>query len=126
MPFRRLAQRELAALFAVLAHPLRLGLVFALADGERDVTSLVADTQSTQTAVSQSLAKLRAARLVIERREARHVYYSLALSGLPEWLDNAYALLASETAQAAELKDVIERARAASSARGRSKTRGRS
>ena len=125
MPYRRLAQRELASLFAVLSHPLRLGLIFALANGERDVTTLVAETQSTQTAVSQALSRLRLARLVKERREARHVYYSLALSGLPEWLDTAYALLASETAQAAELKDVIERARASNAPRARTQTRGR-
>lgn len=112
MPFRILAQRELASLFTVLSHPLRLGIVFALAEGERDVTTLVKDTGATQSAVSQSLARLRAARLVKERREARHVYYRLTLATLPGWLDGGYALLSNETAQAAELHDVIERARA--------------
>lgn len=113
MPHRRLAQRELASFFSVLSHPLRLGVVFALAQGERDVTTLAAETQATQTAVSQALARLRAARLVTERREARHVHYSLTLAELPAWLEQAYRLLASEHAQVAALHDVIERARAA-------------
>ena len=113
MPHRRLAQRELASFFSVLSHPLRLGVVFALAQGERDVTTLAAETQATQTAVSQALARLRAARLVTERREARHVLYALTLAELPAWLEQAYRLLASEHAQVAALHDVIERARAA-------------
>jgi DNA-binding transcriptional ArsR family regulator len=119
LPFRILAQRELASLFAVLSHPLRLGIVFALADGERDVTTLVKETGAAQSAVSQSLARLRAARIVKERREARHVYYRLTLAALPGWLDGGYALLSNETAQAAELHDVIERARAVARTPGR-------
>lgn len=111
MPLRKVAQRELAQLFSVLAHPLRLGIVFALMDGERDVSTLVQATGGSQTAVSQSLARLRSARLVKERRENRHVYYSLTLPGLPGWLRQAYDLLVDETTQLASLRHALEQAR---------------
>lgn len=111
MPMRKVAQRELAGMFALLSHPLRLGLVFALADGERDVGTLVGITGAPQTAVSQALARLRVARVVQERRQGRHVFYRLTLPTLPAWLDGGYALLADETAQVALLHDVIETVR---------------
>jgi DNA-binding transcriptional ArsR family regulator len=107
MPMRKVAQRELAGLFSLLSHPLRLGLIFALADGERDVGTLVGITGAPQTAVSQALARLRVARLVQERRQGRHVFYRLTLPTLPKWLDGGYELLADETAQVALLHDVI-------------------
>ncbi len=107
MPMRKVAQRELAVLFSLLAHPLRLALLSALAEGERDVTSLVNATQAPQTAVSQALARLRAARLVQERRQGRHVIYRLSVTGLPAWIDNGYALLADETAQFISLHDAL-------------------
>jgi DNA-binding transcriptional ArsR family regulator len=111
MPFRKIAQKELADLLSVLAHPLRLGIVFALADGERDVSTLVSMTGAPQTAVSQALAKLRTSRLVRERKENRHVYYTLALPKLAPWLAEAYGLLVDETAQVASLRDALESAR---------------
>jgi DNA-binding transcriptional ArsR family regulator len=108
MPMRKVAQRELAVLFSLLAHPLRLALLTGLADGERDVGSLVKATGAPQTAVSQALARLRAARLVQERRQGRHVYYRLTVASLPAWLDGGYALLADETAQVAQLHDALQ------------------
>jgi DNA-binding transcriptional ArsR family regulator len=111
MPFRSMVQQELADLMAVLAHPLRLGLVLALAQGERDVTTLMNMAEASQTAVSQALARLRAAHLVKERREGRHVYYRLALTGLPMWLDGGLTLLAEEGAQRAVVHNAISQVR---------------
>lgn len=107
MPLRKVAQHELASFLLVLAHPLRLALVFALHDGERDVSTLAGLTGAPQTAVSQALGKLRSARLVRERREGRHVFYALALSELPRWLDGGFALLITETEQVAFVHDAI-------------------
>jgi DNA-binding transcriptional ArsR family regulator len=111
MPHRVVARLELAHLFAVLAHPLRLALLLELRSGERDVTTLMHAVGASQTAVSQSLARLRAARLVIDRREGRHVRYSLALPGLAKWLDGGLALLQDETAQLQQVHDAIALAR---------------
>lgn len=107
MPMRKVAQRELVSFLAVLAHPLRLALIFALAGGEQDVSSLTVLVAAPQTAVSQALARLRAARLVRERRDGRHVVYTLTLHTLPRWLDGGFALLIDETTQAASLRDAI-------------------
>ena len=114
MPMRKMAQRELAALFALLSHPLRLALLTALRDGERDVTTLVTTTGAPQTAVSQALARLRAARLVQERRQGRHVFYRLTVASLPSWVDAGYGLLVDETAQFVQLHDALTTAHQAS------------
>lgn len=111
MPHRTVARLELAHLLAVLAHPLRLALLLELRGGERDVTTLMRAVDASQTAVSQSLARLRAARLVIDRREGRHVRYRLALPGLATWLDGGLALLEDETAQLQQVHDAIALAR---------------
>jgi DNA-binding transcriptional ArsR family regulator len=104
----RLAQKQLAELFACLGHPLRLGILFELEHGERDVTSLQNALVAPQSLVSQNLAKLRAARLVQERREGRHVFYRLSLSSLPQWLADGYKHLEAESADIVTLRDAIE------------------
>jgi DNA-binding transcriptional ArsR family regulator len=57
------------------------------------------------------LAKLRAARLLHVRRDGRHVFYTLAMPELAEWLDGGFAILESETAQMATVHDAIALAR---------------
>ncbi|WP_030159747.1 metalloregulator ArsR/SmtB family transcription factor [Glycomyces sp. NRRL B-16210] len=66
-----------AAVFALLADQTRLQLLWALAEGEADVTALAAATEAARPAVSQHLAKLRLAGLVNSRREGRRVVYSM-------------------------------------------------
>jgi DNA-binding transcriptional ArsR family regulator len=111
VPHRAVARMELAHLLAVLAHPLRLALLLELRAGERDVSTLMKAVNASQTAVSQSLARLRAARLVIDRRDGRHVRYRLALDGLSTWLDGGLALLEDETAHLQQVHDAIALAR---------------
>jgi DNA-binding transcriptional ArsR family regulator len=66
-----------AAVFALLADPTRLHLLWVLAAGEADVTALAEQTGAARPAVSQHLAKLRLAGLVQPRREGRRAVYSL-------------------------------------------------
>jgi DNA-binding transcriptional ArsR family regulator len=66
-----------ASVFALLADPTRLHLLWVLAQGEADVTALAEQTGAARTAVSQHLAKLRLAGLVQPRREGRRAVYSL-------------------------------------------------
>jgi len=107
MPHRSVARAELADLLALLGHPLRLALLLALRSGEQDVTTLMRAVEAHQSAVSQALAKLRAARLLHVRRDGRHVFYSLALPGLGAWLDGGLAILEAETAQMVAVHDAI-------------------
>ncbi|MER6331455.1 metalloregulator ArsR/SmtB family transcription factor [Streptomyces sp. NPDC001034] len=67
---------EAAAAFGLLASSARLHLMWALAQGESDVTHLADRVGGALPAVSQHLAKLKLAGLVRSRREGRRqVYY---------------------------------------------------
>lgn len=58
-----------------LASPHRLLILCELADGERNVSDLIAATGIAQTSMSQHLAKLKAAGIVDVRREHRNLFY---------------------------------------------------
>jgi len=67
-----------AVALGMLADPTRLRLMAALLAGERDVTRLTAAVGAARPTVSQHLAKLRLAGLVVARRDGRRVFYTLA------------------------------------------------
>ncbi|WP_066938754.1 ArsR/SmtB family transcription factor [Streptomyces sp. NBRC 110611] len=66
---------EAAATFGLLASPPRLHIVWALTQGESDVSGLAERVGGALPAVSQHLSKLRLAGLVRSRREGRRVVY---------------------------------------------------
>lgn len=73
------AQMEMvAAMFRALGDPERLRLLVRLAQGEACVSELAEEEREKITTVSARLKTLYAARLVKRRREAKHVFYTLA------------------------------------------------
>ena len=64
-------------LLRALAAPVRLGILQELAKGGRRVHELVAALEVSQPLVSQHLRVLRAAHIVVTRRIAREIEYSL-------------------------------------------------
>ena len=66
---------EAAETFALLATPTRVHLLWLLAQGENDVTSLAEAVRATVPTVSQHLAKLRLADLVTARADGRRQIY---------------------------------------------------
>lgn len=64
-----------AATFDLLSVPGRLHLVWLLASGEYDVTTLAELTGANVPAASQQLAKLRAAGIVTASRDGRRQLY---------------------------------------------------
>ncbi|MEV6536196.1 metalloregulator ArsR/SmtB family transcription factor [Streptomyces sp. NPDC051639] len=66
---------EAAAAFGLLASSARLHIVWALAQGESDVTGLAERVGGALPAVSQHLTKLKLAGLVRSRREGRRQIY---------------------------------------------------
>lgn len=62
--------------FRMLSDPTRVKILWALLQGESSVGSLAELVQSSTTAVSQHLSKLRLAGLVDSRREGTFIYYS--------------------------------------------------
>jgi DNA-binding transcriptional ArsR family regulator len=65
-----------AILLTALANRNRLVILRVLMKGEMSVSALALLTGIGNSALSQHLAKLRAARLVERRRDAQSVYYS--------------------------------------------------
>ena len=70
--------RYAANLMKALAHPTRIQILeVILAEGESCVCHLEARLGQRQAYISQQLAKLRQAGLVVDRREGLNVYYGV-------------------------------------------------
>jgi ArsR family transcriptional regulator, lead/cadmium/zinc/bismuth-responsive transcriptional repressor len=67
-----------AAMFRAIGDAQRLRLLVRLAGGEACVSDLAEEEGEKITTVSARLKALHAARLVKRRREAKHVFYTLA------------------------------------------------
>jgi DNA-binding transcriptional ArsR family regulator len=72
------AFRRAAALFRALGDAERLKLLDALTDREVCVTELAQASKAHMPTVSQRLRVLRAEGLVVQRREGKHIFYTLA------------------------------------------------
>jgi ArsR family transcriptional regulator len=66
-----------AELFAVLATPVRLKIISAVCQQERNVTELLAQIDTTQPNMSQHLATLYRSGVLSKRREGTQIYYRL-------------------------------------------------
>ncbi|MEZ5573017.1 MAG: metalloregulator ArsR/SmtB family transcription factor [Halioglobus sp.] len=72
-------------IFSALSNPIRLRCLYLLAvSGELCVCELVEALRIPQPSISKSLAGLKAAGLIQDRREANWTYYSLR-ADLPPW-----------------------------------------
>lgn len=70
--------------FAVLAEPMRLRLIQALFEGERNVTELVEATGGTQANISRHLQTLTAAHVLARRKEGLQVFYRISDPTIPK------------------------------------------
>ena len=82
-----------AELFKSIGHPVRVRLLEELTQGERAVGALADALDADMAAVSQQLAVLRRAGVVITRRDGTTVYYSLRDPGMIELLAVARRML---------------------------------
>jgi DNA-binding transcriptional ArsR family regulator len=84
---------QAARLLKSLAHPARLRVLCRLVEGEASVGELQALGNLSMSALSQHLAVLREQALVLTRRDAQTIFYSLAESpalGVMQALHAAY------------------------------------
>lgn len=80
---------KLAEIGKALGHPTRLQILQALRVEEACVCHLETITGQRQAHISQHLARLRDAGLVVDRRDGMNVFYSLAADDLGPLLDAA-------------------------------------
>lgn len=66
-----------AELFGVLATPIRLKIISAVCNGERNVSELLEQIRTTQPNMSQHLSTLYRAGVLGKRREGTQIYYRL-------------------------------------------------
>lgn len=72
------ALEQIARRFGVLSEPMRLRLLQALFDGEKNVSDLVEATGGTQANVSRHLQTLLQAQIVSRRKQGLQAFYSIA------------------------------------------------
>jgi DNA-binding transcriptional ArsR family regulator len=68
---------QLSQLFRVLADQIRLRILFALAEGEMNVSAICAALNLSQPTVSHHLSLLRMNNIVGHRRDGKQVIYSV-------------------------------------------------
>jgi DNA-binding transcriptional ArsR family regulator len=66
-----------AELFGLLATPIRLKIISAVCQGERNVSQLLEQIDTTQPNMSQHLATLYKSGVLSRRREGTQIYYGL-------------------------------------------------
>lgn len=76
-----------AEIFKALANPVRLQIIDQLLDGEKCVCEITKNLNCEQPHISKSLAKLKSAGLIKDRKEGLNVYYSLTFSCLGEFIN---------------------------------------
>lgn len=78
---------EQAKLLALLANEKRLLIASHILSGELSVNELAEKVGLSQSALSQHLAKFRAAKVVTTRRDAQTIYYSTSHVGVRKLLE---------------------------------------
>jgi DNA-binding transcriptional ArsR family regulator len=78
-----------AEFFKVLSHPLRVRILDALRSGEVAVNELSSRLKVEQSTLSQQLAVLRKSNIVVGRKAAQNVYYSVPDGAIFRLLDEA-------------------------------------
>ncbi len=86
-----------------LADPLRILILYSLADGARHVNELAEKTNAPQPTVSRHLKILRERGLVASTRSGQYVHYSLADERVIDALDLLRLVMADNLKKQAEI-----------------------
>ena len=92
---------------SALADSTRLILLYALADGPRNVTELTQELGQPQPTISRHLKNLRDRGLVIATRQGMMVQYSLADKRVIDALDILRSLMRESIQKRASLVEVV-------------------
>ncbi|WP_225800604.1 helix-turn-helix transcriptional regulator [Streptomyces sp. NK15101] len=94
--------RRKAEFFKTLGHPVRIRVLELLSEREHGVAEMLRDIGVEAAYLSQQLAVLRRADLVVARREGTAVYYALTSPQVAELLRVARTILSGVFADQAE------------------------
>ncbi|MEV7981271.1 metalloregulator ArsR/SmtB family transcription factor [Streptomyces sp. NPDC086519] len=100
-----------AEFFKTLSHPARIRVLELLSEREHAVAELLPEVGIEAAHLSQQLAVLRRANLVVTRKEGSTVYYSLTSPPVAELLRVARTILSGVLAGQAELLADLQAAR---------------
>ncbi|MBH9578126.1 ArsR/SmtB family transcription factor [Inhella proteolytica] len=89
-----------AELFKLLATPVRLKIISAVCNGERNVSELLEQIDTTQPNMSQHLSALYRAGVLAKRREGTLVYYRLESQKVAQLCRAVCTQVASEVEEA--------------------------
>ncbi len=78
---------KMESLLNVASDFTRLKIMYALSEGEKNVSEIVNEVGASQSLISHQLQTLRRANLVWTRRQGTSVYYSLADEHVVKLLD---------------------------------------
>ena len=92
-----------AEFFKTLGHPARIRVLELLSEREHAVAEMLPEVGFEPAHLSQQLAVLRRANLVVSRKEGSTVYYSLTSPQVAELLRVARGILSGVLAGQAEL-----------------------
>jgi len=92
-----------AEILKALAHPSRLMMMDALADGERCVCELQELVGSSMPTVSRHLAQMKAAGIVAGRRDGNQIFYCLLVPCVTDVFDCIERVLDAERERFAAL-----------------------
>ena len=93
-----------AELFRTLGHPARIRILELLSERDHPVHELLDEIEIEPSSLSQQLAVLRRASMVVSRREGGQVVYSVSVPQVRELLLTARTLLSGILATQDQLK----------------------
>lgn len=96
---------EASAFLKTLANPDRLLVACALVDGEHSVGELEDMLGIRQPGLSQQLAGLRAAGLIIGRKDGKQVFYRLADPRVETFIATMHGLFCAPSAPKADVRE---------------------
>jgi len=92
-----------------LADPIRILILYSLADGAQHVNELTEKVNAPQPTISRHLKILRERGLVRSERDGQYIHYSLADERVIDALDLLRAVMADNFKKRGQLADAVAR-----------------
>lgn len=98
---------QIADLFKTLSNPHRIKIIGLLLQGTLDVNEISKTIGISQSRASQHLKILKFHQLVKERREGKHVYYSICDSALSNIVEDVFKMYSNNNGAGNDSREKI-------------------